>query len=51
MPRALLEFVSKQEIIKVVKSDIEPLLIDTKIANALKVAKSNFTDATKRTLI
>jgi integrase len=51
MPRALLEYVDKKEIIKVVKSKEEAVSIDTKIENALKVAQSNFTDATKRVMI
>lgn len=51
MPRALLEYLDKKEIIKTVKSKEEAVAIDTKVDNALKVAQSNFTDATKRLMI
>lgn len=51
MPRALMDYIDKIEIIKVVKSKEEAVSIDTKIENALKVAQSNFTDVTKRVLI
>ena len=51
MPKALMDYVNKQEIIKVVNSKAEALFIDEKVDNALRVAKSNFTDATKRNLI
>ncbi len=51
VPTALLEYVNKHEILKVVKSKEESVSIDTRIEKALQVAKSNFTDATKRTLI
>lgn len=51
MPRALMDYIDKIEIIKVVKSKEEAVSIDTKIENALKVAQSNFADTTKRALI
>lgn len=51
MPRALMNYVDKKEIIKVVKSKEEAVSIDTKIENALKIAQSYFSDTTKRALI
>jgi len=51
IPSALASYVSKSEIKKVVKSKLEALSIDMRIDNALKVTKSDYTDATKRALI
>lgn len=50
-PKILVQYIEKLEIKKVVKSKEEAFFIDMKIDNAIKVAESSFTDATKRTLI
>jgi len=51
IPKALLEYVDKQEIKRVVSSKSEAVAIDTQVANALKIAKGDFTELTKRALI
>ena len=51
MPKALMEYVTKLEIKRVINSAEEAVSIDIKIDNALKIAKSNLADATKRALI
>jgi len=51
MPKALHEYVDKKEIVKVIRSKVEGLLIDAKVENALDVANSNLTKATKKALI
>ena len=51
MPKALMIYVAKHEIKRTVKSKAEAFSIDLKVDNALQVAKSNFTEETKVSLI
>ena len=51
MPKVLMTFVAKQEVLKVVQSKAEALAIDLKIDNAVAIAKSDFEDDTKYTMI
>lgn len=51
VPKALITYVNKKEIIKVVGTKEEAVSIDTKIENALQIAKSNLAESTKKALI
>ncbi|MGB5965847.1 MAG: hypothetical protein WBG65_10005 [Sulfurimonadaceae bacterium] len=51
VPKVLMAYINKAEIIKVVGSQEEAVNIDTKLDNALRIAKSSFADSTKRALI
>ena len=51
MPKALMIYVAKHEIKRTVKSKAEAFSIDLRIDNALQVAKSNFTEETKVSMI
>jgi len=51
IPSALKNFVEKNEIKKVLKSELEALEIDLKISNSVKIANSDFDDKTKYALI
>lgn len=51
VPKALVKYINKKEIIKVVKSPEEASIIDTKISNALQIASSNLSETAKIALI
>lgn len=51
MPKALRVYVHKKEILKVVNSKEEALVIDAKVNNALHIAESSLTDSSKSSLI
>jgi len=51
VPKVLGEYIDRKEIVKVVKSKADGLIIDIKVNSALEIAKSNLTVSAKRALI
>lgn len=50
-PKALSEYINKQEIIKIVRTNADRMILDIKVNSALEIAKSNLTNSAKKALI
>lgn len=51
VPKQLRSYLNRQEITKVVKSEIESIMIDTKLNNAISILNGSYSDEVKSTLI